>query len=40
MAGPEATPSLIASHVDITYRVHGSKKAAAPVADDERPLHR
>lgn len=35
MAAADRIPSLIASHVDITYQVHGAKKAAAPVADPD-----
>lgn len=35
MAEPERSPALIASHVAITYRVQGAKKAAAPMADED-----
>lgn len=35
MAEPERRPSLIVRGVDITYRVQGANKAAAPVADED-----
>lgn len=39
MDGPERTPSVVASHVDITYRVYGTGKDAAD-NDEENALKR
>ncbi len=40
MADPERVPSVIVSHLDITYRVVGGKKAAASTADEDESLFR
>lgn len=38
MAVADRTPAVIASHVDITYRVQGSKRAASSATDDDEKL--
>ena len=40
MDAPKTTPSVIVSHLDITFRVVGGKRAAAPAGADDESVFR